>query len=145
VAAEATGIELCRAADPLQDVPPARVHRSGFRGGASGPFLASTLARFSDAEEAEEFMAAVDDAFDACRRYDVDGAPYELQPVTIRDLGDEALGARVSGSIDAGAVRGPLLYARAGRSVVAVALLGVGSAPDDAVARGAVEAVLARL
>ena len=144
-ASETSGIELCPQSDPLRAVPPASSHDVAFTGGTSGPFVASTLAQFADEARAERFMDATADALEDCSEYDLDGATYRLERVTVRGLGDESLAARVEGEAGLGEVGGPIFYVRDGRRVVVVAALSIGGTASDALARDAVEAVLSRL
>jgi hypothetical protein len=144
-AVEVSAVQPCPDHDPAEDVEPEAAHRVAFSGGDGATFLASVLAEFGSAGQAEDFIDAATDAIGDCESYELDGREYELERFTVRGLGDQSVAARITGDGPSGSVGGPLYYVRVGPRVVTVALVSAGGAAGDDLARTAVAAVVARL
>jgi hypothetical protein len=144
-ASEVSPVRPCPDHDPAEEVEPEATHRVAFSGGEAGPYVASVLAEFGSDGQAEDFVDAAADAIGDCGSYELDGGEYRLERFPVRGLGDQSVAARVTGDNATGSIGGPIYYVRVGPRVVTVALLAVGSAADDDLARAAVDAVVARL
>ena len=138
--------EVCPGQDPGREVDPDSSLKSSFVRGDAGPTLTSTVAEFDGDGEAEDYLAAVADALDACDGHEDEatGLTYAVERTRGSDLGDESLTATIS-------IGGPeadlgvrLLVVRVGDRVAIIAFSSI-EETDANVAVEALETVVARL
>ena len=118
--------DICEGRTPRSVIVPDDVASAAFTQGALGPYLTTTIARFSDRDAAVAFMDLTQRVVETCREYQVGDAAVRLGPLEYPRFGEDTFVAAASGESGVGAITGRLVYVRVDRLVASVETLALG-------------------
>ena len=121
-----TSDDICEGRTPRSVIVPDDIASAAFTQGSLGPYLTTTIARFSDREEALAFMDLTERVVETCREYQVGDAAVRLGPLEYPRFGEDTFVAAASGESGVGAITGRLVYVRVDRLVASVETLALG-------------------